>query len=66
MKRKLNQKLVLNKETISNLEMKNAKGGWPTILYSIEICPETIPNEGCPTLTENIYICQYTRRICMN
>ena len=57
MKKRVTKKLVLNKETISSFEMKEAKGGWPTILYTNTICPETIPGYHCPTLTENIYIC---------
>jgi hypothetical protein len=60
MKKQLTKKLVLNKETISNFEMENAKGGWPTVLYTNPICPLTIPGDGCPSRTENVYICTYT------
>lgn len=61
MKKRLTKRLVLNKETISNVEMRDVKGGWYTTLFTIAICPNTTSEDTCPDApTENIYICTGT------
>jgi hypothetical protein len=46
---KLVKRLKFKKETVSNLDMRNVKGGYYSTLFSNPICPDT--KQNCPGTT---------------